>query len=100
VARKDATTSHLRPTAAAPAFDSTGVCLLQRGERWGNRWLRRSKEVHEHVPGIEVAEARGLDDAAENLLGFGAPGPIPPDTLRLTTAERSACSAPPIRGRA
>lgn len=60
---------------------------MNRGECRNNRRLRR---IHEHVARIEVAEARGLDDAAEYLLCLSPRSDrFSPKTLRLTTAGRS-----------
>jgi len=61
--------------------------------------VRRSKEVDEDGARIEVAQAGGLDDAAENLLRRGTPlGPISPGDLSIHDGWTKRLLGTPVRG--
>jgi len=45
---------------------------MHGGERRRNDGFTGSQEFDEDIAGIQVAQACGLNDAAQDLLGFGA----------------------------
>ena len=61
-----------------------------------------SEQGEENVVRVEVALTGGADCGGERLLGGGAPCQerLPPQTLRVTTAGRMACSARQLVGKA
>ena len=72
------------------------MSLVHRGERWGDDWFRGSQEFDEDAARIQVAQARRLNDAAQDLLGSSAAwraiaaGHLPIDDRR----SKSLLSAP------
>jgi hypothetical protein len=67
------TRSTATPTGAATvAAHLVDISLMHRGERWRDDGFRGSQEFDEDAARIEVAQARRLDDAAQDLLRSSA----------------------------
>jgi hypothetical protein len=60
--------------------------------------VRRSEQIHEEIPWLEVTHTRGVDDAAENLLRLGAAWrPIAARDLPIHDGRPQRLLSAPIR---
>ena len=72
---------------------------MHRGEGGRSRRLRRSQQVDKHSASVEVTQARGLDHAAQDLLGGGtARRAITTGHLSIDDGRPKRLRGAPVRG--